>query len=80
SMQFTSARNTHHKHQYRESGFVLVRDAVIQHAEMLRDRSTSASGKLQRGVGGDGQWRLRADTDKCRLTVGDAGKGAGTDG
>jgi hypothetical protein len=24
-MQFTSARNTYHKHQYRESGFVLVR-------------------------------------------------------
>ena len=24
-MPFTSARNTHHKHQYRESGFVLVR-------------------------------------------------------
>src|SRR6056297_2742068 len=29
SMQFTSARNTHHKHQYRESGFVLVRRTVV---------------------------------------------------
>ncbi|MFN3663499.1 hypothetical protein, partial [Yoonia sp.] len=29
SMQFTSARNTHHKHQYRESGFVLGLFQVI---------------------------------------------------
>jgi hypothetical protein len=28
SMHFTSARNTHHKRQYRESGFVLVPLAV----------------------------------------------------
>jgi hypothetical protein len=29
-MQFTSARNTYHKHQYRESGFVLGLKTVMR--------------------------------------------------
>jgi|AntRauTorckE5430_2_1112549.scaffolds.fasta_scaffold08160_2 hypothetical protein len=32
SMPFTSARNTHRKRQYRESGFVLVRTAAAHDA------------------------------------------------
>jgi hypothetical protein len=34
-----------------------VRVAVIDTAEMLRDLSMSASGKLHRSVGGDGEWQ-----------------------
>jgi hypothetical protein len=36
-------------------GFVRV--AVIDTAEMLRDLSMSASEKLHRSVGGDGEWQ-----------------------
>jgi hypothetical protein len=35
----------------------IVRVAVIDTAEMLRDLSMSASGKLHRSVGGDGEWQ-----------------------
>ncbi|WP_235604720.1 hypothetical protein, partial [Sulfitobacter sp. EhC04] len=60
SMPFTSARNTHHKHQYRESGFVQVRSADI----------TPSRGKCPVWIGNAGElgpatWEVTFDQDKA---------------